>query len=1038
MVEPPALELPASGDDRIGTDAIVLGSNQLYRALLDSMSEGVSLSDEDGIIRYTNPAEDRLFGYDGGELLGQHVSVQNAYPDAENQQRVAEVIEELKAQGFWEGEWFNRRRDGSTFVSSSRITAVEVEGRRYWLCVQRDVTAARAAEREREAAHDELRRSEELQRSITNALPAIVWLATPAGELHFFNDRWYELTGQSPAEALPTGWADTLHPEDAPVTARLWAEALREGQSYENECRYRTRDGSYRWHVARAVPIRDPDGQITTWFGTSTDIHARKEAELALAESEARLRGVFNSRLTGLTIFDANSGETLAINDTFLEMTGHSRADFDEGRWDWRDFTLPEQLHLDEKAIAQARERGCWDTYEKEYRRRDGSRFPVRLASAPLPGEPGRVVVSVQDISDARAAEAELRESEQRLRLAQLAAGIGVWDWNLQSNAITWSPEMYALLDIDAATDPERLFDSWSKAVHPDDREEAMATALRGAETGEPFSMDFRVVRRNGEVCWLRSQATAVHDTAGRPIRLTGINVNVTAQHRVEEALRGKADALALAVEERTRERNRVFELSSELFAAAGFDGYLKTINPAWEKLLGYSEQELLARPFSEFIHPDDAEAAGVVVLALKKGEALQQFEDRLVRKDGQVVWVSWTAVPEGDRFYAVGRDVTRDREREEALRQSQKMEAMGQLTGGVAHDFNNLLTPIVGVLDVLQRQGLGGEREQRLIGGAAQSAERAKTLVQRLLAFARRQPLQPVAVDVGELVAGMGDLIASTTGPQIRVTVDVAPDLPPAKADPNQLEMALLNLAVNARDAMPEGGSLRISAESATVGRQHRSGLRPGRYLQLSVADTGIGMDEATLARAVEPFFSTKGVGKGTGLGLSMVHGLASQLGGAVTIRSTQGVGTNVELWLPEGQPTRSAEAPAKETSAAPGRGKVLLVDDEDLVRLSTADMLIELGYDVVEAASAEEALRLLDRGLYPEFVVTDHLMAGMSGTDLARKLQGERPGMKVLVVSGYAETAGIAADLPRLTKPFRSADLARSLAALSGPGDR
>jgi signal transduction histidine kinase len=184
---------------------------------------------------------------------------------------------------------------------------------------------------------------------------------------------------------------------------------------------------------------------------------------------------------------------------------------------------------------------------------------------------------------------------------------------------------------------------------------------------------------------------------------------------------------------------------------------------------------ELLARPFGDLIHPDDLEAAGAVVTALKNGKPLEQFEDRLIRKDGEVVWISWTAVPEGDRFYAVGRDVTRDREREEALRQSQKMEAMGQLTGGVAHDFNNLLTPIVGALDVLQRKGVGGEREQRLIGGAAQSAERARTLVQRLLAFARRQPLQPVAVDVGQLVAGMADLIASTTGPQIKVSVDVA-----------------------------------------------------------------------------------------------------------------------------------------------------------------------------------------------------------------------------------------------------------------------
>jgi CheY-like chemotaxis protein len=231
----------------------------------------------------------------------------------------------------------------------------------------------------------------------------------------------------------------------------------------------------------------------------------------------------------------------------------------------------------------------------------------------------------------------------------------------------------------------------------------------------------------------------------------------------------------------------------------------------------------------------------------------------------------------------------------------------------------------------------------------------------------------------------------------------------------------------------MPEGGTLRISVSPATVARGHRSNLKPGAYLHLSVADTGTGMDEATLARAIEPFFSTKGVGKGTGLGLSMVHGLASQLGGALTVCSAPGLGTNVELWLPQGEAAAPRPEPHAEAEPpAPGRGTVLLVDDEDVVRMSTADMLAELGYAVVEAGSAEEALRLLERGLDPDIVVTDHLMPGMSGTDLARRLRAERPATGVLVVSGYAEVVGVAPDLPRLTKPFRSADLAASLAAL------
>jgi signal transduction histidine kinase/CheY-like chemotaxis protein len=369
----------------------------------------------------------------------------------------------------------------------------------------------------------------------------------------------------------------------------------------------------------------------------------------------------------------------------------------------------------------------------------------------------------------------------------------------------------------------------------------------------------------------------------------------------------------------------------------------------------------------------------------------------------------------------------------QEALRQSQKLEAMGQLTGGVAHDFNNLLSPIIGGLDLLQRRGVGDERTQRTIGGALASAERAKTLVQRLLAFARRQPLQPTPVDLNSLVAGMAELVASTSGPRVKVRVELPPEVPPVKADPNQLEMAILNLAVNARDAMPDGGSLTISAVAEELAPGNRLKLKAGRYVRLCVADTGVGMDEAVLARAIEPFFSTKGIGKGTGLGLSMVHGLAAQLGGGIEIQSRPGVGTNIELYLPVADALLPSRAGRSEQEVASQTGTALLVDDEELVRASTADMLSDLGYRVIEAASAEDALKRLGEAPV-DVVVTDHLMPGMTGTDLAREVQERRPGIPVLVISGYADVDGIAPHLPRLTKPFRQADLAASLAAMLG----
>ncbi|WP_312408192.1 GAF domain-containing protein [Rhizobium sp.] len=516
-----------------------------------------------------------------------------------------------------------------------------------------------------------------------------------------------------------------------------------------------------------------------------------------------------------------------------------------------------------------------------------------------------------------------------------------------------------------------------------------------------------------------------------------------TDRARAEDRLRELNDTLERRVAETSAERDQIWRHSLDLLSVIDLArGTFDTVNPAWTAALGWTADEVMGRPFAQFAHPDDAAASAHAFELLRNGVSVTRFENRYRTREGGWRWLSWVAVPESGKLYSITRDITDEKARQteleaaqEALRQSQKMEAMGLLTGGVAHDFNNLLTPIVGTLDLLQRRGVGSEREQRLIAGAVQSAERAKTLVQRLLAFARRQPLQSVPVDVGQLVGGMGELIASTTGPQIRVMVEVPEDLPPAKADPNQLEMALLNLAVNARDAMAEcGGTLRISTRMERVSFGHRTNLPAGGYICLSVADTGAGMDEATLARAIEPFFSTKGVGKGTGLGLSMVHGLASQLGGALTIQSRLGLGTKVELWLP----LSAANAETGDTVAEPLEvpqtcGTALLVDDEDLVRMSTADMLADLGYAVIEVASGEEALRLINSGERIDLLVTDHLMPGISGTDLAREIRSAKPDTPVLLVSGYAESEGVDPDIPRLTKPFRIDELAASLAQLA-----
>jgi signal transduction histidine kinase len=387
-----------------------------------------------------------------------------------------------------------------------------------------------------------------------------------------------------------------------------------------------------------------------------------------------------------------------------------------------------------------------------------------------------------------------------------------------------------------------------------------------------------------------------------------------------------------------------------------------------------------------------------------------------------------------------------RTREREQALAQlfeAQKIDTIGQLTGGVAHDFNNLLMAMLGSLEVLKKRLRDDPGSQRLLENALKGAERGAALTQRLLAFARRQELRPANVNVGELLSGMQDLLARALGPEIRLQNNLPTNLPAVLIDANQLELAVLNLAVNARDAMPDGGSLIFSAVAAD---EHDpgapAGLKSGAYVRFSVVDTGRGMDEVTLARAAEPFFTTKGVGKGTGLGLSMVQGLAAQSGGGLLLRNEPGKGARVELWLPQADPSEIERAPQSKSHSSEHLARactVLVVDDDALVATGTAAMLEDLGHTVVEAQSAADALKLLEDGKLVDLVITDHAMPGMNGTDLARVLKSKYPALGVIIASGYAELpADVTADatLPKLAKPFAQSDLARVVAEYANPG--
>jgi PAS domain S-box-containing protein len=850
------------------------------------------------------------------------------------------------------------------------------------------------------------------------------------------NDRWYEFTGQTPDSALPDGWAEVLHPEDAEPTRREWDAARAHGCSYEVRCRYRRKDGVYRWHIARAEAVRAPGGEIVRWFGTSTDIHEQTDAveRLELALDAGAIQGTW--------VWDLPSDRVTA-DERFCETFGISTEEASTGFPIQRavDAIHPEDREQVQTAIQRAIDEG--DGYRCEYRVKNAAGVyrwveasgKVQVAAD---GTPVRFPGVAVDVEARRAAEERLRKSQAELRAVYDAVPVGIVLAEAPSGRITGgNAEVERVFghQVLPSTDVASYRD-WV-SFHADGREVQadeypLTLALRGEAERPELEVLYR--RGDGRHAWIRLVASPIRDADGKISGAVVAALDIDKRRRAQQELQDLNGRLETEVQQRTAERDRMWRLSTDLMLVAGFDGTIEAVNPAWTALLGWSDDELLGRSFMNLVHPDDSEATLAEMASLERGVTTFRFTNRYRALAGDYRWISWTAVPGDQHIHAVGRDITAERlaaaeleQAQEALRQSQKLEAMGQLTGGVAHDFNNLLSPIIGGLDLLQRRDFGDERAKRTIGGALASAERAKTLVQRLLAFARRQPLQPTAVDVAGTIKGMAGLLASTLGPRIDLKVEVSHELPAARADANQLEMALLNLTVNARDAMPDGGQLSITAHHERNGptSQHDAA---GGYVRVVVRDTGKGMDAETLARCIEPFFSTKGIGQGTGLGLSMVHGLAAQLSGALSIDSEVGRGTIIELWLP----VAGSAAPGAEGDAVdplPRRaGRALVVDDEDLVRASTAEMLEELGYDTMEAVSGTEALRILEEESF-DLLVTDHLMPGVTGTELARLTHDRAPQTKVLIVSGYAGAEGLDPAYKRLTKPFRQSELAAAL---------
>ncbi len=736
------------------------------------------------------------------------------------------------------------------------------------------------------------------------------------------------------------------------------------------------------------------------------------------------IAGTLHFRDFGSYIDDLQRGETVVVTDTRTDPRTAETADALAGIGvsSFINMPLTEQGRVVAMVFVNNIAPRSWTEGDSELLREFAAR--VRIA-----------------VERALAAE-KLRASEAQFRAFSEAVPNQVWASRPNGEIYWFNEQVYAYAglaqgDLDGA-------EGWAKIVHPDDLPAAAETWGRALAAGEEYQTEFRIRRHDGVWRWFTVQAEPVRGADGGIIDWVGANSDIDDIRRQGDELERVNGILSELLSGTKAERDRLWSTTRDIQVVIDSKGVFQAVNPAFTTILGWSPEDVLGRPVLDFIVPDKAATPGSLETALEA--PLEAFENEYRRADGSTRWISWVAAPEAGSIYASGRDVTEDKARtqqlaaaQEALRQSQKMEAVGQLTGGIAHDFNNLLAGISGSLELLGKRLSEGRLNgmERYIDAAQGSAQRAASLTQRLLAFSRRQTLDPKPTDVNRLINGMEELIRRSVGPDVEVEVVGAGGLWNTKIDQSQLENALLNLCINGRDAMaPAGGRLTIETSNKWLDDRAAKArdLPPGQYVSLCVTDTGTGMPPEVQAQAFDPFFTTKPLGQGTGLGLSMIHGFVRQSGGQVRIYSEIGKGTTMCLYLPRYQGDVDGDEDVGMTPVVEGgHGEtVLVIDDEETVRMLVAEVLGDAGYNVIEAPDGPSGLEILRSDRRIDLLVSDvGLPGGMNGRQVADAARVSRPDLKVLFITGYAENAAVgngllAPGMEVLTKPFVMGDLA------------
>lgn len=943
----------------------------------------------------------------------------------------------------------NYRKDGTPFQTALHVSPViGADGAvRYFFGTQLDVTARSASDAQMrlsetqlrlivEGAHDYAIITTDPERRVTS------W---SAGAERAFGWTAEEMLGQS-ADAIFT--ADD---RSQGVPEREVEQAVETGCG--NDERWHLRKDGARVFMNGAVhPLpSDAEGRPRGFIKIARDETERRQTGDANREIAERYR--LAAKATNDAIWDWRIADGHVIwNGALTDLFGHTLS---EASADW----WLQHIHPDDRARVDhdihAVIEGTGTGWHNEYRfaRADGTYASVFDRGHVLrdgQGRAVRMIGAMLDVTARKAAEAELVRTNALLSGVMEAVPGVVYAKDAEGRMLAANRGTAELI----GKQPD-AFLGRTDAEFLEDKEQAaaiMANDRRIMASGEAEQLEEPVDGPDGTpLVWLSTKAP-FRDADGKVIGLVGASIDITERKRAEERLREVNENLETLVAERTAERDRMWQTSPDLMLIIDFEGFYRRVNPAWTALLGYSEAELVGHHMSEFVVEDDHPGADQALADSSSGQTIV-VENRHRHKDGSIHWTAWTAAPAGDMIYAVGRDITAQKEAaaeleqaQEALRQAQKMEAVGQLTGGLAHDFNNLLAGISGSLEMMTTriaQGRIDEIEKYLLA-AQGAAKRAAALTHRLLAFSRRQTLAPKPTHVGALINGIEDLVRRTVGPAIAVESVAGGGVWSVLVDPNQLENALLNLCINARDAMPDRG--KITIETANRWLDERAArmldLPAGQYVSLCVSDSGVGMDPDVVSKAFDPFFTTKPIGMGTGLGLSMIYGFARQSGGQVRIYSEPGQGTMVCIYLPrhlgDGPAAPGASAETVPLAPGAGTGTILVIDDEPLVRMLVVDALEEMGYRAVEADDGPSGLKILQSDEAIDLLITDvGLPNGMNGRQVADAARELRPGLKVLFITGFAENAvlnhgHLDHGMQVITKPFGVADLADRIRAM------